>query len=160
MEIRTAESKDYVEIAKLSKYFFPVHNIFQKTSKEVMKYLGSESMKSKLIICTKDDKVLAACFIVTTDKNFDGTHMRWKLMHFCYYHESAAILLLRESEKIIKKSSKTAKIALTIAENEKALIFFKKEGYIQEGELKNHYRHGETSYILGKTFNSKENITR
>ena len=59
--------------------------------------------------------------------------------------------MLQEAESRVRKAAETVKIELTLAENEE-IEFYKNNGYVVEGELKDHYRVGEVCFILGKSF--------
>mgnify|MGYP001579545610 FL=1 len=80
----------------------------------------------------------------------------WKFRHFAFETETIALELLSEVENIVRNSSKTSKIELTIAETELGIDFYKRYKYEQEAELKNHYRWGETCYVLAKSFKRQE----
>ena len=55
--------------------------------------------------------------------------------------------LLNEAEKIAGKG----KVEIHVGGLESgALIFYKKNGYKKEGELKSHYREGESCFVMGK----------
>ena len=147
MTIRTVQESDYPALVKLYKSFFTKHNIFQKSDEEIIDYLKQQ--KHELIVYD-DNRIKGTLFLV----NFDGNgHKLWKFRHFAFESEEIASKLWDDAEKKVKKSSETAKIELTIAENEKSLNFFRANGYEEEGKLKNHYRFGETCFILSKSFN-------
>ena len=60
--------------------------------------------------------------------------------------------LLSFAEEELQKGSATSKVELSLAEGEKGIDFYRAQGYEQEGALKNHYRWGETCYVLSKSF--------
>lgn len=133
---------DYQKLAELYKEFFPTHNIFQKDN--VIDYLKEQAEKDQLL--TNEN---AALFLVNLQS---GEHQRWKFRHFAFTDETAAKDLLEQAENLIKEKSKTAKVELTIAESEQKINFYKNNGYQEEGKLTNHYRWGETCFVLGKSF--------
>ena len=151
MTIREVQEKDYGKLIKLFKGFFKTHNIFQKANEEMIEYLKEQSKENKLIIL-EEDSIKGALFLVNFGQNSDGSHKLWKFRHFAFDSEETASKLLKEAEDKIKKSSKTAKIELTIAENERGIDFYKAKGYVQEARLTNHYRWGENCFILSKSF--------
>lgn len=153
MVIRTAVEGDYSKISKLFIDFFPIHNIFLRNVEEVVKYVREETKKYDLLVF-EEKGIKAVLFLVNFSKNEDGSHKLWKFRHFAFTSEDYASKLLKEAEKRIKDNSKTAKIELTIAENEKDVEFYKKNGYVQEAVLKNHYRFGETCFVFGKTISN------
>ncbi|MBT3865622.1 hypothetical protein HOF78_00790 [Candidatus Woesearchaeota archaeon] len=136
---------NYETLAELFSNFFKTHNVFQKTKQEIIDYLKNQ--KDELIFIEN-----AATFLVKTGEGLDKNHTRWKFRHFAYLSQESALKLLEKAEAKVRNSSKTAKIELTIAENEDSFEFFKSNGYEQEGILKNHYRPNEDCYILSKYF--------
>jgi hypothetical protein len=155
MEIRIVKRSDYKNLANLFQGFFIRHNIFSLSEKEIIKYLKKESKKSKLVVCAEENCILAALFIVKIGQDIEGKHTLWKFRHFAYCNEKAAVLLLKNTEEKVKKLSETSKIELTLAENEKGVKFFQKNGYRVEGKLKNHYRWNETCIVISKSFSGK-----
>jgi len=161
MAIRKIDENDLPSVVPLLKSYFPKHNRFNKPESEVIDYLKdlmhkpsyqSISHETPMYIYEEDSKVKGFLALVHFDGTSDGTHKVWKFKHFAFESEDIASKLLAEAEKIARKSSKTAKIELTIAETEKGIKFYKSNGYKQEGALKNHYRFGETCFILSKSF--------
>ncbi len=152
MIIRIVQEKDFVKLAKLYRSFFSAHNIFQKPSKEVVRYLKEQSQENDLIVYEEKGSLKGALYLVNFGQNADGSHKLWKFRHFAFEAEDIASQLLDEAEKRVKKASKTLKIELTIAESEKGINFYKSRRYKQEGVLSNHYRWGESCYVLSKSF--------
>ena len=160
MTIRSVSKKlfhndDYLQLTELYRSFFSTHNIFQKENKEIIKYLQEQAKENELILAEEESKIVGALFLVLEGKNIDGTHQRWKFRHFAFQSEKAAEELLLEAEKRVQNNSSTAKIELTIAENEKGQKFYLNNGYKKEGVLKNHYRWGESCFVLGKSISKK-----
>lgn len=152
MPIRTVQNSDYKKLVPLYSAFFKTHNIFQQSSKKVIAYLKEQAQKDELLVYEDKNAIKGALFLAQTGKNMNGTHTVWKLRHFAFGNNEIGTQLLQEAEKRIQKASKTAKVELTIAETEKGINFYQKNGYKQEGILRNHYRYGEKCYILGKSF--------
>ncbi len=148
--IRTAQEKDYEGLVKLFKKFFPVHNRFQQSNEEIISYLKEQASKNELVVYD-DNGIKGALFLVNFGQSSDKTHKLWKFRHFAFETENIGSQLLTEAEKIIKQKSKTIKIELTIAETEPGKEFYEKNNYKQEAELTNHYRFGETCFILAKS---------
>lgn len=161
MNIATATPKQLPQVIKLYKTFFPRHNIFCKENQTIEEYLTNLAQKHFLITVTEEHpetnetEVFAAAFIVNKDRSSDGKHMRWTFKHFAFLHKDAAIELLKQCEAYVSKQSNSSKIELHIAESESCLNFFKEQRYTQQAELRNHYRWGETCFILGKSIISK-----
>ena len=153
MVIRTIQEEDYEQLVDLYKSFFPTHNIFSQGKDIVIAYLRKEALEREdLLVFEKEEIIKGALIIVLLGKSSDNSHCRWKFRHFAFKDEEAAKELLEAAERRIKDSSKTAKIELTIAENEQGIDFYKNNGYEQEAELKNHYRCGEKCLVFGKSF--------
>ena len=160
MPITNGTKEDIQDIIPLFQSFFPKHNIFQLNQDQVKEYLETEMQKHQLLIIkeqetNKDKRITAASFIVKTGESSNQEHTRWKFRHFAFTNEEAGKELLAACEEYIKKQSKTAKIELTISENESSLEFFEQQGYQKEGTLTNHYRWNETCFILAKSFQSE-----
>lgn len=147
MAIREVREQDYQKLVRLYKQFFPVHNVFQKDQKSVISYLREEAVEREAFLV--DSKLNGALIIVLV--KVEDSHARWKFRHFAFKNEKVGKALLKEAEKRIKTGFKTNKIELNIAESEPGKEFYLKNGYEQEGALKNHYRLGETCYVLGKS---------
>jgi len=151
MPIRDIQEQDYQKLVDLYKEFFPTHNIFQQDKDIVIAYIRKESLdRETFLVYEEDGEVKGALILVLLEKSDD--HTRWKFRHFAFTSEEVAEKLLQEAERRVKESSKTTKVELTIAESEKGMEFYKKNEYEQEAELKNHYRWGETCFVLGKSF--------
>jgi hypothetical protein len=146
MTIREGNEQDYEKLTVLFKNFFKTHNVFQKSDEEIVSYLKDQ--KDKLLVKENNNEIQGALFLVNFGSN--STHKLWKFRHFAFSSEETAKELLNEAENIIKELSETSKIELTISETEEGIEFYKVNGYQQEGELKNHYRQGETCFILSK----------
>ncbi len=150
MVIRRVDEKDFKKLVSLFKAFFKTHNRFQQSEEKIIFYLKEQAAESELLICEEKNSIRGAVFLVNFGQNIDGTHKLWKWRHFAFEDEEAAALLLKEAEKRIKSFSQTAKIELTLAETERGIDFYKANGYVQEGALTNHYRWGETCFVLSK----------
>lgn len=151
MIIRTATRKDFTPLVGLYRSFFSTHNVFKKSNKAIVEYLKEQAKVNELIICEEGGTLQGALFLVNFGQNADKSHKLWKFRHFAFDSEKIGFLLLAKAEKKVKKSSKTSKIELTIAETEKGIKFYRSKGYTQEGSLLNHYCFGETCYILSKS---------
>jgi ribosomal protein S18 acetylase RimI-like enzyme len=152
MTIRNVQEADYGNLVRLYKSFFKTHNIFQQPDDKIMSYLKEQSQKNDLIVYDENGSLKGALYLVNFGQNADGSHKLWKFRHFAFENEMIASQLLDEAEKRIKDASQTSKVELTIAETEEGIEFYKSKGYEQEGALSNHYRWGETCYILSKSF--------
>lgn len=150
--IRQANERDFEAIITLCKSFFRIHNLFYQNQKKVIAYLKKQVEENQMFLCEDNGKITGVLILVKTGQDSAGKHTVWKFRHFAYSSEKAATTLLAEAERKVQKASKTAKIELTIAENERGRDLFKANGYQQEGALRNHYRPGETCYIISKSF--------
>ncbi len=152
MAIRKGKVSDYYELVNLYRSFFKTHNIFQQSDKKIISYLKEQSKENELLVYDEKGSILGALYPVNLGQNADGTHKLWKFRHFAFYSDDIAEKLLEEAEKKVRKSSKTSKIELTIAETEQGIGFYKAHGYKKEAALRNHYRWGETCFTLSKSF--------
>lgn len=142
--------QDYKKLVTLFKEFFPTHNIFSQSDDRVIAYLKDHASQHEFVV---DSELRSAMFLVMKGESADKSHKIWKFRHFAFEDEDIAKDMLEEAERIISEKSETAKIELTIAETEEGKEFYLENGYSQEGELENHYRFGESCYILGKSIN-------
>jgi len=152
MIIRLVKEADYEKLVHLFRSFFKTHNIFQQPAAKILQYLREQAVENPLLVYEDKGALQGALFLVKIGENKEGTHKIWKFRHFAFLTETIAAQLLDDAEKHVQKSSRTGKIELTIAETEPGKAFYLKHGYVQEGALKDHYRPGETCYVLGKSF--------
>jgi hypothetical protein len=145
MAVRTVTEEDFGKLIELYKEFFPTHNRFSQNEDIIKAYLHKELLEQDDFLITEG----AALIVIITKCN--DTHSRAKFRHFAWKNEEAATELLQEAESRVRKSAETVKIELTLSESEE-IEFYKKNGYVVEGELKDHYRAGEVCFILGKSF--------
>ncbi|PIN76564.1 hypothetical protein COV17_01990 [Candidatus Woesearchaeota archaeon CG10_big_fil_rev_8_21_14_0_10_36_11] len=148
MAIREAQKQDYEQLVELLKSFFSTHNIFQKEKKDIITYITTQ--KETVLVNDQENKIVGTVFLVV--EKDEGTHTRWKFRHFAFNDKDNGKELLTEAERRVRAHSDTAKVELTIAENEKSMNFLKEQGYKEEGALHNHYRWGETCFVVGKSF--------
>lgn len=151
MIIRKIEEDDYGKLVELYRTFFETHNRFQQSEGHIINYLKEQGKENEIFIFEEEGNIKGALILVLKGQNVDSSHKVWKFRHFAYDSESVALSLLKYVEEKIKERSPTAKIELTIAENENGVEFYRVNGYEQEGALKNHYRWGETCFILSKS---------
>jgi hypothetical protein len=155
--IREGRKEDFVELISLFKSFFETHTIFQNTDEVVLTHLQKEFSKNVLLVY-ENTLIKGAMFLVHCGSDATGSHKLWKFRHFAFESVGIATELLREAEKRVCEQSGTAKIELTIAENEEGIDFYKEQGYVQEARLTNHYRFGEVCFVLSKSFNLTKSI--
>ena len=149
MKVRLVKSIDYPALAKIYHAFFPVHDIFRSHHRKVIQYLKNQAKAHSFLVAEDNHHIVGAVFLVLEGQN--ASHKRWKFRHFAFKSDTVALELLKEAERKVSSKSKTAKIELTIAQNERGRSFYLKQGYLVEGVLKNHYRWKETCYALGKS---------
>lgn len=126
---------------------FSLHNIFKKDENFVFDYLKKQ--KGEFLAALDGDKVIGG--VIVHKRELDG-HILARLRHFAvakeYRDKGVGSELLEAAEKSIGKG----KIEMHVSENEsRAISFYKKNGYVIEGNLTNHYRDGEICYVMGKT---------
>ena len=149
MAISQIHKDDVSKVIPLFKEHFKTHNIFSKPDEEITVYL-----ENLIETCPLFAGENCALFIVK--KGGNDSHGIWKFRHFAFNEDDEAVALLAFAEKYISEQLPTSKIELTIAQTEPGHDFFLKCGYTQEGALENHYRWGETCFILSKSIKNKE----
>ena len=145
MEIRKASKEELKDLVSLYKKAFEIHGIFQKPEDEVLKYL--ENADGEFIVAVEDGKIVGGLLIVTRETYKGHKIIRFKHVAVAeeYRHKGVGSALIKKAEEIAGKG----KIELHVVEGDK-VEFYKKNGYEIEGELKSHYRPGETCFVLGK----------
>jgi hypothetical protein len=149
MSVRKGKEGDVQQLMSLYTSFFEEHNHFNKSHEEIVPYLRGKMSEHDLYISEKNGVVQGAVFLILKSGE---VHKHWKLRHFAFDSVEAAEELLKEVERKVKEQSATAKMELTIAENEEGLPFYEQHGYKREAVLANHYRWGEACYVYGKSF--------
>lgn len=163
--ISNAKQSDFSQLVALYKTVFKKHNIFLKPNSDVKNYLiklhkSNSRIGLGLLVATIEDKVVGALLLKKKEFDSAGKHLVVKYNHFAvlpeYKGQGIGTYLIRIADQkikdLIKKGKiKTAKIEVSVSENEKeALDFYKSHDFIIEGELKSHYRLNELVYVLGK----------
>ncbi len=156
MYISKAEPKQIPKLIVLFRSFYPKHNIFHQEMPIITEYLSKQAQQNLFLTVQEEgekDEVhtTAATVIIKTDVSADQKHTRWKFCHFAFNNPEAGLALLKECEQYVHKQSLTAKIELKVAESESHVNFYKEHGYHEEAALRNHYRWGETCFVLGKS---------
>ena len=146
--IRKAKEGDLKGLIKVYKEVFKVHHVFEKSEEEIEQYL--KQFLGNILIAEEDGKVVAGLVIVKKG------YTNWSLFNFKhvavaedYQRKGVGSELLKEAEKIAGKGKIEIRVAKD-AEAEWAVPFYEKNGYEKEGELKSHYRKGETCFVMGK----------
>lgn len=156
--ITKAFKDDLKELAKVYKGVFKKHNIFEKDRDSIVTYL--KSLKDAKVLVAKSDEILGGIVVRKADQDIKGNHVVFKYNHLAvdadYEGHGIAKDLVESADEDIQNKIKygeidTAKIEVSVADEEN-LDLYKEVGFEVEGELKSHYRHGETVYILGKEF--------
>lgn len=151
MNIRTVIDSDYEGLFNLLSSFFNTHSIFSKDKEFVINYLKEESKKNPLVVC-EDDGIKGCLFLVNLVFDKEHSHKVWKFRHFAFDSDDVFDKMVTHVEKLVKLQSQTIKIENTIAETEKGIDLYLKNGYEKEGELKNHYRWGESCFVISKSY--------
>lgn len=162
MEITKSIKEELKELVPIYKSAFKVHNIFTKNNSEILKYLEGQA-KQNVFLIAKDEKILGGLLLkkIRTVK----THSLWKINHLAVSVDArdngVGVALMKEAEKRVKTESETAKIEIYVAYNEKVTLpFYKKLGFIEEGELMSHYRYNESVFVLGKEVSRLQRVKR
>jgi len=148
INIALAKEEDLKELITIYKSAFSHHNIFEKSEAEILEYLKDRI--SNILIAKIDGKVVGG--ILVRLKAEAGTHSLWRLNHLAAAEKGKGIgeaLVKAAEEKINGEKKGTAKVELGVCD-ESVLEFYKKLGYVEEGQLTSHYRHGELVFSLGK----------
>ena len=163
--IKDAGNDELKDLIPIYKKVFKKHNIFERGEGEILKYLQKKnqinSEKGGGYILAKDGaKVIGGLLIRKAGEDKKNKHINWRYNHIAVHPEwegkGIGSALVEAADKKIKKlinggKANTSKIEIRVSENEEgSLDFYKKNGFKVEGELKSHYRYGETVYALGK----------
>jgi ribosomal protein S18 acetylase RimI-like enzyme len=154
VQIRQGKKEDLPQLIKVYKEAFKIHNIFKKSEKEIIKHWESSKVEpDDFVVALKDGKVVAGCLVTM---QYVESHTLARIKHIAvaeaFRGKGIGRAIMEKAEEIIG----TGKIEIHVAENEKiALPFYKKLGYKQEGILSDHYRKGESCYLLGKYVEAK-----
>jgi len=144
VEIKIAEKNELKELVGLYKVF-EEHNIFRKSEEEVLKYL--ENVKGEFLIAKEEGKVIGALLI--TKKQETDEHVLIRFKHIAVAENYRKRGIGSELLDVAEKRVAPGKVEIHVVESE-SLEFYKKKGYVIEGELKSHYRRGEMCFIVGK----------
>lgn len=154
MHVREANAGDIESLAGLMREFFPEHNVFTGTDEDVHAYLSRLLKEHACLVAEQDGELRGGMFIVR--KGGDGEHSLYKFRHFAFSDHESACALFSEAEKRIRATGKTAKIENTLAEDEKGIEEYEKQGYIHEATLSDHYRMEESCLIYSKILTCQE----
>lgn len=147
--IRKAKESDLKGLVKMYKEVFPVHNVFQLPENQVYKYL--KGFVGSMLVAEEDGKI-AGGLVITSKK-----YPKWSLFNFKhlavakeFQRKGIGSALLKEAEKIAGRGKVEVRVAPGISEPAETVEFYEKNGYEKEGELKHHYRKGESCFVMGK----------
>ena len=158
IDVRKPKEEELLDLIPIYKKVFKVHNIFQDEESKIKEYMLSrdkEEPELGFYVAIKDGKV-AGGFLL---RKVGGDEKHWniRLNHFAtddaFKGQGVGTALMDTVDEIVldNKGERSAKIEIHVSENEKdAIEFFKKFGYVVEGEVKSHFRKGELVYFLGK----------
>lgn len=155
--IKKAKEEDLPALVDIYTSAFERHNIFERSAEEVMQYL--RTLNGDILIAVEGG-VIGGVVLKRKDKDRTASHTVWKFNHLAvkkdYQGKGVAKKLLVSAENEIREKInegrfKTAKIEVSVSENEEsALELYYGLGFEKEGMLKSHYRYGEKVNILGK----------
>lgn len=161
MAIEKLTSEKLPMVVDLLKSFYPEHNIFGKDDNEIVEYLASlmgkaqyQGIMSEVPMYAYFDGEDVKGFLALIHENgtLDGKHRVWKYRHLAFNDDDVGKELVTFAEQQIMDMSATAKVELTISETEAGHALYCDLNYEEEGKLDNHYRWGETTYVLSKSF--------
>ena len=158
IEIRKARNEELKGLIPIYKKGFAKHGIFSKPDKEILHYMEKAEGDFIIAISKTENKVLGGLLIV---KNMPDTgHTLARFKHIVIAEEFQGQGIGKSLIKYSEREIGNGKIEIHVSDNEKyALEFYKHMGYRIEGELPDHYRLGETCFILGKTLkNDKKEV--
>lgn len=163
--IRDAKISDLKGLVNVYPSSFKKHTIFQRTPKEILKYLKDSHRKNvKLgggyIVAKLNNKVIGGILVRKKGEDKDRKHTLWIYNHIAVLTEHSrqriGTALMNSAEQkikiLIKKGKiRSAKVEVGISENERdTLRFYKKFDFKIEGKLKSHFRLNELVYVMGK----------
>jgi ribosomal protein S18 acetylase RimI-like enzyme len=144
--IRKIKKQELEDLIPLFRDAFDEHGLFYKPDPEVMEYLNRRYEEGTFLVAVEEDKLVGTLLVLSKEPT--PGHILAGFKHIAvaqkYQGKGIGTELLKEAEKIIGKG----KIEIhTVGD---LTDYYVKRGYAIEGELKSHYRPGETCYILGK----------
>jgi len=146
--IRKVQDTDYEQIVSLLQTHYPTHNRFSNsTPHEIIGYLLT--IKDESYVYVTDEQIVGYAILVQNKQN--STHSIFKYRHLAFTTETVGQELVAYCETQAMEFSETAKIELTIAENETDIQLYENMGYEKEATLSNHYRMDEDCYVYSKT---------
>ncbi len=142
VEIGSATVSDLKDLIPVYKEVFKVHNIFSKSEDEILKYL--EEKVADFLVAKVDGKVVGGVLVQEVNGG-------WRLSHFVVGSGFRDLNIGSNLLKAAEKKIGSGKITIHISQNEEvALPFFKKMGFVVEKEEVGYYRPGEKVYFLVK----------
>jgi len=163
VEIRLATGDDYPALVAIYKRAFKNHNVLHGPG--AIQFLKDRDKQNRgygggLLVALKDKKIVGGVLVRFKRKSADGAHYSWRYNHLAVspdnLREGIGRKLMDAADNLILGAIKagkfkTAKVELTVAEDEsKSVDFFEVCGFELEGKMKSHHRWGELSYYLGK----------
>jgi ribosomal protein S18 acetylase RimI-like enzyme len=160
------QGEELSDLVKVYKETFSEHNRFQKQDEAILGYIieshgHRQQHYGGYIVAMLKGKAIGGLLVKQVGQDQEGKHTIWKYNHLgvSKKHSRGGIgrALVRAADQRIKElisegKINTAKVELGVSENEAdALGFYVKCGFEIEGKLKDHYRHNELVYILGKS---------
>ncbi len=149
MKIKKIKKQDLGQLIAIWKEVFSLHNVFNKTDEEILKYL--KKSKGKILAAYEDGKVVGGCLLVVNAQTPEHNLARIKHVAVAKEFQGKDIgsALLKKCERIVKKGKIEIHVANAVVGCD-VTEFYRKNGYEQEGVLKSHYRPDEACYVLGK----------
>ena len=149
IEIRLSEEKDVPGIVNACKESFKLHNIFSRSEEELEKYFKGLFSRAQILVAEEEGNIVGTVTLIIDQQTPEHTLSRIKHLAVLpdYRGKGVGPKLIAQAEQMIGKG----KIEVHAAEGEINLVkFYENLGYIKEGELKSHYRKGETCFVFGK----------
>lgn len=149
MEFSTAKGKVVIGPATVEdlkflipayKEVFKIHDIFTKSSEEIVSYF--ETVVDDYLVAKLDDVVVGGVLVRKKDE--------WRLNHLIvaegYRDMDIGSHLIKAAEEKV-----SGRLTVHLSQNEEAALpFYKKNGFVVEKEVDGYYREGEKVYFLVK----------
>jgi len=165
INIKVIAKDEYKEVAALLKTVFPQDELFKQGQKRTINYMENADGTFYVV---EDNDIIVGAMLLSAKKNKGFT--LWTIQHAAILPNrrgtGIGIILIQYVDQMIRTQIKegkfkSAKIEMKISGKDKIFAeksekndvsFLKRNGFKIEGELKDHFKKGETCFILGKSF--------
>jgi len=140
--IEKASIEDLKELIPTYKEVFKVHDIFTKSSDEIMSYF--EKVVDDFLVAKVDGKVIGGVLVKKEDEE-------WRLKHLVVAADYRDMDIGSSLVEAAEKKIGSGRVVVHLSQNEEAALpFYKKMGFRVEKEVEGHYREGEKVFFLVK----------